>query len=160
MFFQMVLSFSSSLLLETDGEVPRRHALTNFYILSSIRSVHGGSSGMQRTSRCFFIKVLQLGGPKTLTAVALFPCIFHIDSCIFSRGREAADFDFSSARFRRFLKARFVSTTRTNRVEHCCTKSGPDYLQPRSGRHHVQSLNGQQACDQRGKLAIQFVAAD
>jgi hypothetical protein len=55
---------------------------------------------MLRASRCFFIKGFQLGGPETRTAVAPFPCNFHIDSYIFSGGLEATDFDFSSARFR------------------------------------------------------------
>lgn len=106
---------------------------------------------MPRTSRCFFIKSFQLGGPETRTAVAPFPCNFHIDSYIFSVGLEAADFNFSSARFRRYPRARFVPTLGTKRVEHCCGKSGPDYLRPRSGR---------QAHNQRGKLTAQFGAAD
>src|SRR5690349_18054779 len=42
------------------------HPLTNFFVLSNIRFVSGGSSEMLRTSRCFRINFLQSAGPRTL----------------------------------------------------------------------------------------------
>ena len=48
----------------------RKRALTKNFVLSNIRFVSGGSSEMLRTSRCIRIKLLQSGGPRTLSAVA------------------------------------------------------------------------------------------
>src|SRR6266849_4485479 len=50
----------------------RNHALTNFFDLSNIRFVSGGSSEMLRTSRCLRTILFQSDGPRTLTTVALF----------------------------------------------------------------------------------------
>src|SRR4029077_18455985 len=52
----------------------RKHALTNFFVLSNIRFVSGGSSEMLRTSRCFRITLFQSVGPRTLSACASSPC--------------------------------------------------------------------------------------
>src|SRR6266852_2541066 len=50
----------------------RNHALTNFFDLSNIRFVSGGSSEMLRTSRCLRTILFQSDGPWTLTTVACF----------------------------------------------------------------------------------------
>src|SRR6266566_7392054 len=50
----------------------RNHALTNFFDLSNIRFVSGGSSEMLRTSRCLRTIVFQSDGPRTLRTVAFF----------------------------------------------------------------------------------------
>ncbi len=50
----------------------QNHALTNFFDLSNIRFVSGGSSEILRTSRCLRTILFQSGGPWTLTTVACF----------------------------------------------------------------------------------------
>src|SRR5207245_5899656 len=50
----------------------RNHALTNFFDLSNIRFVSGGSSEMLRTSRCLRTILFQSDGPWTLRTVASF----------------------------------------------------------------------------------------
>src|SRR5258708_23165587 len=55
----------------------RNHALTNFFDLSNIRFVSGGSSEMLRTSRCLRTILFQSDGPRTLTTVASF-CYYRI----------------------------------------------------------------------------------
>src|SRR6266851_38609 len=52
----------------------RNHALTNFFDLSNIRFVSGGSSEMLRTSRCLRTILFQSDGPRTLRTVAPFFC--------------------------------------------------------------------------------------
>jgi hypothetical protein len=67
-FFLDEASFRKTLLIISRQH--RKDALTNFFVLSNIRFVSGGSSEMLRTSRCIRIKLLQSGGPRTLSAVA------------------------------------------------------------------------------------------
>jgi hypothetical protein len=54
--------------------------LTNFFVLSNIRSVSGGSSEMLRTSRCFRNNLFQSAGTRTLATVAPFLHSLSIDS--------------------------------------------------------------------------------
>src|SRR6202521_5419848 len=75
-FFAYEVSFRSELLIISGQN--RKDALTNFFVLSNIRFVSGGSSEMLRTSRCFRIKLLQSGGPRTLSAVA--PSVYSLSS--------------------------------------------------------------------------------
>src|SRR4029077_4163085 len=50
----------------------RRHALTSFSILSNIRLVSWGSSGMVGASRCFASNFFQLGGDHALEGLQRF----------------------------------------------------------------------------------------
>ena len=68
LFFAGEASFRK--MLSIISALQRKDALTNFFVLSNIRFVSGGSSEMLRTSRCIRIKLLQSGGPRTLSAVA------------------------------------------------------------------------------------------
>src|SRR6267378_3980337 len=75
-FFLDEASFRKTLLIISGQH--RKDALTNFFVLSNIRFVSGGSSEMLRTSRCFRIKLFQFGGPRTLSAVA--PSVYSLHS--------------------------------------------------------------------------------
>src|SRR5437667_11086468 len=75
-FFVDEASFRKELLI-VSGQCCK-HALTNFFVLSNIRFVSGGSSEMLRTSRCFRIKLSQFVGPRTLSAIA--PSLYSFSS--------------------------------------------------------------------------------
>ena len=73
-FFLDDASFRKALLIISGQH--RKDALTNFFVLSNIRFVSGGSSEMLRTSRCFREALLQSVGSRTPAAVALLPYNF------------------------------------------------------------------------------------
>jgi hypothetical protein len=60
--------------LQIISRADRKDALTNFFVLSNMRFVLGGSGEMLRTSRCFRITLFQSGGPRTLSVMAPSLC--------------------------------------------------------------------------------------
>src|SRR6202521_174714 len=75
-FFAYEVSFRSELLIISGQH--RKDASTNFFVLSNIRFVSGGSSEMLRTSRWFRVKLLQSDGPRTLAVTA--PSLYSLSS--------------------------------------------------------------------------------
>src|SRR6267142_4552294 len=71
-FFLDEASFRKTLLIISRQH--RKDALTNFFVLSNIRFVSGGSSEMLRTSRCIRIKLFHSDGPRTLAVIAPSLC--------------------------------------------------------------------------------------
>src|SRR5260370_2395407 len=65
----------------------RRHALTNFFVLSNIHPVFGGPREMVRASRCLGIVFFQPGRPATLSTAEPVLCDLHLADKSFARTR-------------------------------------------------------------------------
>ena len=116
-FFLDEASFRKALLI-----IPGQHrkdALTNFFVLSNIRFVSGGSSEMLRTSRCIRIKLFQSDGPRTLAVNAPSLC------------------SLSGPSEKRFVSSGQSSAPHCGQIEiipDMIWNSGPIYFRPRPGR--------------------------
>jgi hypothetical protein len=103
--------------------------LTNFFVLSNIRFVSGGSSEMLRTSRCVRIKLLQSDGPRTLAVIAPSLC------------------SLSGPSEKRFVSSGQSSPPHCGQIDiisETIWNSGPIYFRPRGGQR-AHNLKEQRA---------------
>jgi len=126
-FFVDQASFRKELLIVSGQR--RKDALTNFFVLSNIRFVSGGSSEMLRTSRCIRIKLFQSDGPRTLAVIAPSLC------------------SLSSPSEKRFASRGHSSPPHCGQIEiipAMIWNSGPIYFRPRGGQR-ARNLKEQRA---------------
>ena len=126
-FFADEASFRKELLIISGQH--RKDALTNFFVLSNIRFVSGGSSEMLRTSRCIRIKLFQSDGPRTLAVIA--PSL-----CSLSSPSEKRSISWGPSSPPQCGQIEIISETVWN--------SGPIYFRPRGGQQ-ARNLKEQRA---------------